>query len=397
MGLAMKRSVCAWLVVVGMMSAGAGAQTQPAPAAPQGPATTLVEPPTPLLPTDAHLVADDAAAHAPVDEGNLAAILAEDGLKHTETRAVIANPASPAVGWVRAYQFGDATGAFSAFTSLRSNGKRHPGEFGRGAVVDLPGGETVFYSGVSIVRARIQPGSVAVDPLLIGIQTGLPKIGGRRGLAPLLPTLLPKADLDSSTMHYALGPIAYQQGGGVLPTGILAWNKSAEVTTATYRGRAGNGTLTLLLYPTPQIAGDQGRAIEQTVKTPGTTLTSAKLRRIGPLLGMTSGDFTDSQAAALLASLHLNTEVSFDKPMPLEFHAEIRKTATLLQQIAVFTGVGILAALVLGVFLGGARAGIRVLQGKPAASEPEFLRIDLRGQPQPFQAPPASSTESGKT
>jgi hypothetical protein len=35
--------------------------------------------------------------------------------------------------------------------------------------------------------------------------------------------------------------------------------------------------------------------------------------------------------------------------------------------------------LVLGLFFGGGRALIRVLQGKPAASEPEFLRIDLRG------------------
>jgi hypothetical protein len=33
--------------------------------------------------------------------------------------------------------------------------------------------------------------------------------------------------------------------------------------------------------------------------------------------------------------------------------------------------------LVLGLFLGYGRALLRVMQGKPAASEPEFLRIDL--------------------
>ena len=173
---------------------------------------------------------------------------------------------------------------------------------------------------------------------------------------------------------------------GVLPPEILGWDKSAEIATGGYGGRAGKGTLTLLLYPTPQIAGDRGRAIEAAVnqriqRDGAASFGTVKLRRIGPLVGMTSGGFTIEQAEALIGSLHLNQEISFDKPIPLEFHAEVKKTATLLQQIAVFTGVGILAALVLGVFLGGARAGWRVLHGKPAYSEPEFLRIDLKGRP----------------
>jgi hypothetical protein len=66
--------------------------------------------------------------------------------------------------------------------------------------------------------------------------------------------------------------------------------------------------------------------------------------------------------------------------MPLEFHAEVQKTYSLLVSIAILCGVGALAAIVLGLFLGGGRALVRVLQGKPAATEPEFLRIDLRGR-----------------
>ena len=81
----------------------------------------------------------------------------------------------------------------------------------------------------------------------------------------------------------------------------------------------------------------------------------------------------------MVEGIHLHSEVSFDKPMPLEFHAEVQKTFSLLTSIAIFCGIGALAALVLGLFFGGGRALIRVLQGKPAASEPEFLRIDLRG------------------
>jgi hypothetical protein len=44
------------------------------------------------------------------------------------------------------------------------------------------------------------------------------------------------------------------------------------------------------------------------------------------------------------------------------------------------SGLLALAAVILGLFLGFGRAAIRVMQGKPAATEPEFLRIDLSGQ-----------------
>jgi hypothetical protein len=79
--------------------------------------------------------------------------------------------------------------------------------------------------------------------------------------------------------------------------------------------------------------------------------------------------------------MHLNSVITMDKPVPLDFHVEVQKTYTLLENIAVFCGVGALAAVVLGLFFGGGRALIRVMQGKPAATEPEFLHIDLRGVP----------------
>ena len=65
--------------------------------------------------------------------------------------------------------------------------------------------------------------------------------------------------------------------------------------------------------------------------------------------------------------------------MPLEFHAEVQKTYSLLESIVIFCGFSAVAMVILALFLGGGRALIRVMQGKPAASEPEFLHIDLRG------------------
>jgi hypothetical protein len=359
----------------------------------------VVMPPTPLLPTSDVLVPSSPQYPAPDDSPEAQAILKEDGLTRSETRVTLVPTASQKVpsGWVKAYQFSDATGAFSAYTYFRMGGSAVRSEGVNSSDTSVANSERVYLSGTSVVRAKINQYPDSLNGLLRKIDIGLPKIGGRRGLAPLLPTLLPPdvagSRLDPLSVRYALGPVAYQSMGGVLPANILGWDKSAEVATANYSGKGGKGTLTLLLYPTPQIAGDRGRAVEAAVNAKAGALGTVKMRRVGPLVGVTTGGLSAEAAEALVHALKLNQEVTFDKPMPLEFHAEVKKTATLLQSIAIFTGLLILAALVLGTFLGGARAGIRVLRGKPAHSEPEFLTIDLRGDPKGFFAPKDSDPE----
>ena len=344
------------------------------------PATVLTEPPAPLLPTDGQLTVPASPAAVPADTPEMQAVLKEDGLKRQDSRCLMTavQAGAAAVGWVKAYEFTDATGAFAAYTFLRQGGQ--PAHHGINPTQFEKPGELVFLSGTSVVRARANLYPESETALLGGIEAGLPKVGGRRGLAPLLPTLFPAAGFDASTLRYALGPLGYAAMGGKLPAADLGWDKDAEVAIAGYHNN--RGTLTLLLYPTPQIAGDRGRVIQNDVNAQGpATFGTIKMRRLGPLVGVTMGGLSDSQAIDLVSGLKLNEEVTFDKKMPLEFHAEARKTYTLLQEISIFCGIGVLAAVVLAIFFGAARAGIRVLQGKPAASEPEFLRIDLRGKP----------------
>ena len=384
-----------------LASTGALRGQQGAPATAQGPgtaagqtatttgqtATTITEPPTPLLPTNEHLLAGSAAADVPAETADETAILKECGLKRQESRAVVSGPeGSPKpVGFINAYQFVDATGALSAYTFFGQGGKSHSAAEGS-SEMELPGGKLVVLDGVSVVRVEVREDRAAVDALLRTVEIGLPKVGGRRGLPPVLPRLLPKGGLAQESLRYALGPVSYKNMGGVLPAEILGWDRSAEVATTRYSGKAGSGTLTLLMYPTPEIAGERGRAIQSVLDAGGRAeLRGARLRRLGPMLAMASGGFTAAQAETMVNSVHLNQEVIFDKAMPTEFHTEIKKTATLLEQIALFVGVGILAALVLGIFFGGGRAAIRVMQGKPAWVDPEFLHIDLRGRPEPLK------------
>ena len=375
------------------------------PVAAQQSKTVLVEPPAPLLPQSLGKFpisgTPQSGTGLPSDAGNAAAVLKEDGLASWETANYGAGGED---AQVRAYRFGDATGAYAAYTFLRKPGAAAlPAGIAPAGVVN--GNEVVLESGVSVVVANLPLRGAARDEALRGIVQHLPKVGGRQGLAPLLPTFVPSKELIAGSARYALGPAGYSAMHGVLPPESIGFDKAAEAITAMYAGRNGPGVLTLLLYPTPQIAGDRGRAIESYLN--GRTGTQAsttavkvgpegpvemlatgshqagaetvKLRREGPLVLLATGGFTPEQAKELIDGIHLRLDVTLDKPVPPEFHVEIRKTASLLVSIAVFSGVAGLAAVLLGLFLGFGRASIRVLMGKPAAMEPEFLRLNLAG------------------
>ncbi len=344
-------------VLLGVVLVGAAAS-----AIAQEAKTILAIPPAPLLPESLRTGPNhDAGNGAPSWSGADAPILVEDGIKRYErgdAQTPVAHGTVPS-GTVTVYQFDDATGAYAAYTYLRKNKT-----------------DNVMRSGVSVVVSNLKLYPESAAALLKTVQVGLPKIGGTKGLPPLLPTYLPAKGLQRDTVKYALGPLGYQAIGAAAPPEIVGFDKAAEVVTAKYEGK---GTLTLLLYPTPQIAGDHGRQIEKEMNRQGASAGTVKLRREGPLVLMTTGAWKPVEAQEMVESIHLRNELTWNKPMPLEFHSEVRKTVSLLTSILVFCGLGALAAVVLALFFGGARAAIRVMQGKPAATEPEFLRIDLSG------------------
>jgi hypothetical protein len=349
---------------------------------------SLVEPPGPLLP--AHLGDFAKSAPAPIGDGlgqldpAQASILIEDGVRRFERSDYVAGHAH---GTITAYQFVDASGAYAAFcANRRPNAPPPTKRIGEATVSGSEGLE--FQSGVNLIIARFDLPAAQLNTLMANLIAHLPKVAGPAGQQPLLPTYVPEKGLVSGSIRYALGPSAYAAMGGILPANILAFDKSAEAVTAAYsvHGSRQQGILTLLFYPTPAIAGDESRAIEAYIRSDAAKsnpvpLVTARLRREGPMLILATGGFPDEEAQRLVDSIHLRNELTWNKQMPLEFHAEVQKTASLLTSILIFSGVGGLAAILLGLFLGFGRAGIRVLMGKPAASEPEFLRIDLSSRP----------------
>jgi hypothetical protein len=356
------------------LCAGSGVQLiAQAPGAGPAKPMMLTEPPAPLLP--ATLGKMKRVAEGDVGDGldhvDAAdkAVLVEDGLRRF-ARSDYTQGAER--GNAAVYQFADASGAISAYDFFLKPGMRRE-KLGDESVANED--ELLLRSGKNVVVERGQLDRAATAAVMNELIDHLPKAMGSSGVAPLLPALLPAKGLDADSVKYALGPVGYQAMGGAVPAQVVGFDKDGETVTAKYRN---GGVLTLLLYPTPQIAGEQARAIQAAIKLEGASAGTAMLRREGPLVALTTGQWSAAEAQAMVESVHLHSELSFDKPMPLIFQSEIHKTYTLLESIAIFSGLGALAAVVLGLSLGFGRAAIRVMQGKPAATEPEFLRIDLR-------------------
>ncbi len=355
----------------------------------QTPSSRLTEPAAPLLPqqfggwTMAGTAVTGTEAGDAIEPDVLrAAALKEDGLLRFSTARYTRGGVTGAALEVRALQFVDATGAAAALSLVRAQeqGLRPLGQK-LGTEAAGSNDQVVFREGNTVAIARGQMSVSELEQLAYG----LPKISGPRGISPLLPTLLPRKGLDSNTMRYSVGPTGYAATGGSLPGKILGFEKAAEVVTGGYSLAGGKDTVTLLLYPTPQIAGDRGRAIEGWLNAHPEGLGTAKLRREGPLVLLANGTIPADDAQRMIENIHLRSEVTWEKPMPPEFHAEVRKTYSLLTSIAVLSGVLMAAAVLLGFFLGFGRATLRVWLGKPAATEGEFLNLGLpRGPSKPL-------------
>jgi hypothetical protein len=361
-----KRSVVAG-VFAAALSWGAAAQS-----------VAVKLPETPLLPAS---FGEWKTTGAPIGNASYQILLANVSKAALEED----NPQRSAVGdytragknvHVEAVQFADKTGAYSAYTLVEQPGMRVVKDVGDNAAVGE--GAVLFAVGSTVVLVN---GADANDTAsLMPLVEGLPKPMGNKGIAPLLPTFAPETGLVAGSLRYAVGPATYAAQGGVLPAQALGWDKNAEAVTAKYIDKRGQETLTILLYPTPAIAGNFTRQVEGETAGLGPSFANAKVRREGELVMLANGTFSADEAQKMVENIHLRQEVTFDKPVPPEFHTEVQKTFSLLQAIALLIAVMGGTAIMLGLILGFGRAGLRILQGKPAAVEPEFLSLHLAPQ-----------------
>jgi hypothetical protein len=287
---------------------------------------------------------------------------------------------------VHALQFNDVTGAYGAYSFYRQNG--WPKEsIGTGATSD--NNRVLFWKGDIVVDATFSQISPMSASEMRDLANQLPMVQGNKSISPPVLATLPQASLDKQTTHYALGPAGYAGSGGVLPPDLVGFDRDAEAVTANYSLQSGPATLTLIEYPTPQLAIAQESRIRVYIKAGShaqpafpkpladSDQASLEVRRSGLLVVLVSGDAIPEESHRLLESVHYDENL-VSIPQPTE--SEVAKTGKLLVGIATLCLIGAGAAILLGVFLGGGRVLYRIARGKPVSSmyEIEFIQLNLR-------------------
>jgi hypothetical protein len=341
----------------------------------------------PLLPTDfagwsQNAPAQDSTTPESADPAN-AAVLKEYGFQQFVSAHYVNGDNKLNL---RAIRFQDASGAYGAFTFYRRPGSIAE-QIGRSAAWD--GTHALFWNGATLVDATLDHVTPMTASELRELAKDLPQPPGSANVAPPLPGYLPRQGLELGLTHYSLGPEAYARTGGVLPVSLVGFASSAEAVTALYSDRAGDGEVTLLIYPTPQLAAARLRDIDAFLKVGNTQNTwpqplaesrpgSILTRRSGPIIAVVSGSLPDAVAHKLINQINYQADIVWNNPQG--YISDGSKVARLILGIFALTGILGGAAILLGLFLGGGRAIYRILRGKPASAfqeETEFIRLNL--------------------
>jgi hypothetical protein len=287
---------------------------------------------------------------------------------------------------LRALRFRDASGSYGAYSFYRQNGWPKE-EIGTGATSDR--NRVLFWLGNVVVDANFSHVGPMSGAELRELAAHLPVPGGNRALPPPILADLPKDSLDERTTHYSMGPAGYAGAGGVLPPELVGFDRGAEAVTANYSLRSNVATLTIIDYPTPQMAAAQENTIRAYLKAGNqaqpawpkplqdSDIASLEVRRSGPLVVLVTGDAIPDESHKLLGMVHYDADIIALPPPTGE--SDVAKTAKLLMGIVALVIIGASAAILLGFFLGGGRALYRMARGKPVSSvyDEEFIHLDL--------------------
>jgi hypothetical protein len=293
---------------------------------------------------------------------------------------------------IKAFRFGDASGAYGAYSFYRQSGWPKE-QVGTGAASDH--GRVLFWIGNVLVDSQFSHISAMSGSELRELAASIPLPAGNKSVAPPILANLPQKNLNGQSTHYALGPASYSGPAGaaspegVLPASLVGFDHGAETATANYKLQSGPTTLTIINYPTPEMAAAQAKAIAEYLKA-GNSLqhpftkplqdsnpAALEVRRSGPLVAIVSGDPIQDEAHKLIQSVHYEADMS---SIPGEPSHDVQNFAKLILGIIVLVVVMFVAAIIVAIFLGGGRAAFRVLRGKPASSllDEDFIRLDLR-------------------
>ena len=304
---------------------------------------------------------------------------------------------------IKAAVFEDASGAYGAFTYYLTDDMRED-TIGGGAV-NL-NNRVLFYQGNVLVDAVFDRMSVMSAAQLRELAGLLPPAEGNKGNPPSLQTYLPKQafqkSFDKRTTKYILGPVALNRVGSPLPASLVDFKSGAEVVIGKYEAAAGDATLMLIMYPTPQIAMERLRQIDASHQIAEQKPGVASVvdvgpyfdARTGPIVAIAAGPLSKSEARSLMSSISYEADVTWNENT---YVSKKDNLANFLFNAIVLCGIVVGLALVAGVAFGGLRLLIKrffpdsVFDRREAM---EFISLHLEDQsPKPAAGSVSDSIE----
>jgi hypothetical protein len=280
----------------------------------------------------------DPASADPVD----APVLKEYGFSDLENATYVRNGRKMQI---KAARFSDATGAFGAFTYYVQPQMNAEKIGDRGASNNE---RILFFKGNILVDVSVEHLSAMSAADLRALADVLPRPKDNSGKLPALTANLPAQSLVRNSSRYIIGPEALARLGVPIPAPLIDFGKSPEVAIGKYRTSQGEASVTLVGYPTPQIARERLEAMQAASLSGGPFY----FKRTGPYLIAVNGNIPPDEAQSLLASVNYDADVTLLQPTKPR-SAEDR--AGFVFALVMLCVIAILAALVFGFVFGGIR------------------------------------------
>jgi hypothetical protein len=291
------------------------------------------------------------------------AVLKEYGFTDAETATYSRDDGRKLI--IKAARFADATGAYGAFTFYRQPVMRTE-EIGTKAA--SANNQVLFFRSSVLVEANFDRISAMSASELRDLAAVLPAAKGTADNLPTLPEYLPKKDAVENSAKYVLGPQALLAAKLPLTAEQVDFAFQPEVLTQDYTSKSGDLTLTLLDYPTPQIAGERLRALQGAQKGSNNFLQ----RRTGPILEVVTGAVGSSEAQQLLNSVNYEAEVTWSEATSLSKRDNI---GNLIVAVFALIGIILLISVIFGVFFGGIRLVVKRFFPNRVFDRPEEMEI----------------------
>ena len=302
---------------------------------------------------------------------------------------------------IKAARFGDASGAYGAFTYYRIPQMLAEQIGDQGASLNQ---RVLFYRGNFLVDAVFSRLSVMSAADLRELASALPVPTGGSSKPPSLPDYLPTQRQTRNSLKYVLGPIGLEKIVAPLPAQMVDFSAGAEVALGSYTTSGGEATLMLISYPTFQIAAEHQRRIEAAHQPNQQQSGSPAIldigpffdRRTGPIVVIAAGPLSQSEAKSLLAAVNYDANVTWNENT---FFDQKNNAANLLVNVIILCGIIVGLMLVAGVAFGGIRIMIKqLLPGRifDRSEAVEFISLNL-AEPQPGAINPkvSSSIKAG--